>query len=306
MTQTSRPGLGYVGNPLDRAHERRADAAWLAGQLARRDGRCIVLAGERPLFLAHDNPGATALLPLAEAERLTPDGETLFLGFDAERRPVFAREGAPIDKDAVLEGRLDHRDLRAFALQGVVPAPEVAMAALARSLFAWHRSHSFCSACGQPSAMTFGGYRRDCGSCGAQHFPRTDPVTIMLITDGDRALLARSPRFLPGMYSAIAGFVEPGETIEEAVARETREETGLEIGRVTYHMSQPWPFPSSLMIACYAEATTTEIRIGDDELEDAMWVTRDELKAALRGEGTFGVPMPIAIAHHLVLGFVAA
>lgn len=306
MSAPSSSTLGYVGSTLDRAHVRRTDDDWLAAQMARRDGYCLVLSGERPIFQTSDNPGVTALLPLELAENLAPEGEALLLGFEPDGLPVFVREAAPVEKDEALGTGLDHRDLRSFALEGIVPGPEVAMAALARSLTAWHRSHRFCSACGAPSAVALGGYRRDCTACSRQHFPRTDPVTIMLITDGDRALLARSPHFLPGMYSAIAGFVEPGETIEEAVARETLEETGLEVGRVTYHMSQPWPFPSSLMIACYAEAESTKIHIDPDELEDAMWVTRDELKTALRGEGRFGVPMPIAIAHHLVLGFVAA
>lgn len=306
MDGQSGRGLGFIGNPLNRAHERRADAAWLAGQAARPDARVVVIAGDRALFATRPNPGACALFELDEAKRLAPDCEALLLGFDAEGRPVLAREAPPLDRDAVLNAGLGHRDLRSFALQGVVPAPEVAMAALARSLFAWHRSHRFCSACGAPSAMALGGYRRECGACGAQHFPRTDPVTIMLVTHGDQALLARSPRFAPNAYSAIAGFLEPGETIEEAVARETREETGLTLSGVTYFMSQPWPFPSSLMIACFAEATSTDLTLDPAELEDGFWASRDELRAALRGEAKFTVPAPIAIAHHLVTEFAEA
>lgn len=297
--------LGFIGNPLDRAHNRRGDAGWIEAQMRRGDALAVVLAGDRPVYRSGGNPHGSALMPAAEAEALAPRGAALLLGFDGEGRPVLAREAEPVDKDATIGAGLDHRDLRAFALEGLVPPDEVAIAGLARSLFAWHRSHRYCAACGRPSVPALGGYRRDCPDCGRQHFPRTDPVTIMLVTHGGRALVARSPRFVPGMYSAIAGFVEPGESIEEAVARETMEETGLAVGRVSYHMSQPWPFPSSLMIACFAEATHDRIAIDRQELEDARWASRGELAAALRGEADFTVPPPLAIAHHLVLGFLA-
>ncbi len=154
--------------------------------------------------------------------------------------------------------------------------------------------------------MTQGGYRRDCPTCGAQHFPRTDPVVIMAIVDGDRVLLGRQARFVPGMYSCLAGFLEPGETIEDAVRRETWEEAGIRVGRVGYHSSQPWPFPNSLMIGCIGEALTTDVVPDATELEDCRWFTRDEARAMLDGSHPDGVssPKPLAIAHHLLLAFV--
>lgn len=305
MPQDAPPQLGYTPNPLDRVHTRRKDERWVNELATRPDALAVVLAEDRPLYSTSGNPKPCALFSATDGENLAPDSEVLFLGLDETERPVFARQAPALGEDETSPAPgVESCNLRAFAMNGVVPAPEVAIVALARSLLAWHKSHSFCSACGQPSDMALGGYRRDCPSCNAQHFPRTDPVTIMLITDGDRALLARSPHFPPGMYSAIAGFMEPGETIEDAVARETWEETGLKVGQVRYHMSQPWPFPSSLMIACYAQALTTELNIDTEELEDARWVTRGELGDALRGEAEFSAPAPFAIAHHLVRGFV--
>lgn len=311
--------LGFVNNPLDRVHNQREDDGFIEALGARPDAVAVVLAGDRPLCSIHASGGAVALFPLKAAARLAPGAEPFLLGIHEDGRPVFALQAPPVERPEATDGGqkyglqleaqklgdgVEIHDLRALALQGGLPAPQVAILALARSLLAWHQSHRFCSACGQKSTATLGGYRRECPACQTQHFPRTDPVTIMLITDGDRALLARGRHFPDGMYSAIAGFVEPGETIEEAVARETFEETGLTIGAVNYHMSQPWPFPSSLMIACFAEASTTELNIDHNELEDARWIGRSELAAILRGEADILAPAPFAIAHHLVKTFV--
>ena len=176
--------------------------------------------------------------------------------------------------------------------------------ATARSLIDWHARHGFCAVCGQPTRMREGGYARKCTSesCGAEHFPRTDPVTIMLVVDGDdRCLLGRQARFPKGNYSALAGFMEPGEAIEDAVRREVFEEAGIVVGEVRYHSSQPWPFPSSLMIGCICEATTTEIALDQDELEDARWFDRESVKAGLAGQGpgSLFLPPSFAVAHHL-------
>ena len=173
-------------------------------------------------------------------------------------------------------------------------------------LLNWHIRHGFCAVCGTATAMSLGGARRDCPNCGAQHFPRTDPVVIMLAIDagsgGEQALLGRSPRFNPGMYSCLAGFMEPGETIEDAVRRETAEESGIQVGRVRYHASQPWPFPSSLMIGCYAEALSTAIRRDEQELEDCRWFSREDVRRMLAGNHPEGITAPIsmAIASHLI------
>jgi len=199
----------------------------------------------------------------------------------------------------------DHRfvELRQVLMQ-LDPA-EAALAGTARALFNWHRTHRFCSACGQASDWTLDGWQRKCPACGAQHFPRTDPVVIMLVVRGDRVLLGRSPGWPEGMYSALAGFVEPGETLETAVAREVAEETGIRVGRIRYVASQPWPWPSSLMLGFVAEAETDSIT-RDAELEDALWLTRDEAVSVMAGlHPVIRRPRAGAIAHGLLAAWLA-
>jgi NAD+ diphosphatase len=166
----------------------------------------------------------------------------------------------------------------------------------------WHARHRYCSNCGAATRSVDGGWRRDCPQCQAQHFPRTDPVAIMLAVDGERCLLGRSYRFVPNMWSCLAGFVEPGEAIEDAVRRETREETGIECGRVSYFRSQPWPFPTSLMIGCHARALSRDITVDHGELEDARWFDRDEVAAMIQGRHPQGLTTPptVAIAYHII------
>lgn len=179
-------------------------------------------------------------------------------------------------------------------------APEAALAATARALFNWHRSHRFCASCGQGSALAHGGWERRCPSCGAKHFPRTDPVVIMLVLHGNRALLGRQPGWPEGMYSALAGFVEPGETVEAAVRREVSEEVGITLGPVRYWSSQPWPFPNSLMLGCVAGALSDTIT-RDVELEDAQWFSREQVLRAWSGEDKSLMPARKgAIAHALI------
>jgi NAD+ diphosphatase len=175
----------------------------------------------------------------------------------------------------------------------------------AKALIDWHKRHGFCPNCGTKTLFADGGYRRHCPACGADHFPRTDPVVIMLATHGDVCLVGRSPRFAKGMFSALAGFIEPGETIEEAVAREVFEEAGVRVRNVTYFAAQPWPFPSSLMIGCFAEAETRDIRIDTNELAEAFWLEKSKLQALFSSQPVDGltIPPPIAIAHHLLKRF---
>lgn len=181
-----------------------------------------------------------------------------------------------------------------------LPAAQAAMAATARAVFNWHQTHRFCSACGAASKVANAGWERHCPACGAKHFPRTDPVVIMLVTHGNSVLLGRSKGWPDRMYSALAGFVEPGETLETAVAREVREETGLVTQRIRYVASQPWPFPNSLMLGCVAEATDRAITL-DDELESARWMTREEVLAAWTGQHPDVTPARRgAIAHYLI------
>ena len=179
---------------------------------------------------------------------------------------------------------------------------ELATYGAARSRVDWHARHRFCARCGQPTKLAKGGWQRDCGSCGAAHFPRTDPVTIMAVECQGKLLLGRQPRFPPRRFSALAGFVEPGESIEDAVAREVHEEAGVRVRDVTYVASQPWPFPSSLMIGCHSHADNAELTIDTTELEEARWFSRAEVIAAMAGDedASFIAPPPHAVAHHLL------
>jgi NAD+ diphosphatase len=191
-------------------------------------------------------------------------------------------------------------------MQGLVDAGDLPSLAAGKALINWHARHRFCPNCGTGTIATQGGWRRDCPACKVQHFPRTDPVVIMLALDGEHALLGRSHRFAPGMWSCLAGFVEPGETIEEAVRREVREETGVCCGRVRYFASQPWPFPTSLMIGCHTQALAREIVIDRAELAEARWFAREEvaLMLARRHPNGLSAPAPHAIAHHIVRAWV--
>ena len=193
-------------------------------------------------------------------------------------------------------------ELRGMAMQGVVPPNELSAIAMAKSMVSWHQRHGYCANCGTRSAMKEGGWKRECPSCKADHFPRTDPVVIMLVTHGDKCLLGRAPRFLPGMYSCLAGFVEAAETIEDAVRREVFEEAGIRCAEVSYYMTQPWPYPSSLMIGCVARALNEDIVVDRAELEDARWFSRDESRLMLTRQHPDGLagPHPFAIAHHLL------
>ncbi len=194
-------------------------------------------------------------------------------------------------------------DVRAhFGLLGQLDAHDAPIFAAALSLANWHRRHAFCSACGQPTLPNRGGWSRLCAACGADHYPRADPVVIMLATHAGRLLLGRQPQYPPGRYSALAGFVEPGETIEAAVARELHEEAGIRVRDVLYVASQPWPFPSTLMIGATATAEAGELTIDSQELEDARWFTRGEIEAALAGDGdaAFLAPPSFAIARTLI------
>jgi len=288
---------GFAGNRIDRRSENRAADA-VATALADATARIYLFRADRVLTKSGD-----PLFTAAEAEALGIRREGAVLLGWAGGGPRLA---GVIGDDAVVPETITETDLRSLAVAGGTSAEHLGALAQARSLTQWHARHRFCANCATETAMANGGYRRDCPSCGAEHFPRVDPVVIMLAIDnregGDNCLLGRQPRFLPGMYSCLAGFVEPGETIEDAVRRETFEEAGIRIGRVAYHASQPWPFPSSLMIGCHAEALTRDIIPDETELEDARWFSRAEARAILAGTHPDGVraPPPMAIAHHLI------
>ena len=248
------------------------------------------------------------LFTLPEARALGSGREIVLLGL-AGTAPRF---GLGLDQGAVeqLKTRNDLKisDLRSIAVQGMVAADHLPPLAEAKALLGWHARHRFCPNCGAASLVTQAGWRRDCPECHVEHFPRTDPVVIMLAIAGERCVLGRSRRFAPTMWSCLAGFAEPGESIEEAVRREVLEEVGITCGRVRYFASQPWPFPSSIMIGCHVEALSETIAIDREELEDARWFDREELTLMLNRQHPQGLttPPPVAIAHHIIRSFVEA
>lgn len=292
---------GFSRNPLDRRSEKRGDPAVLSAALADVRARALVFVADLLLVdRAQDAPG---LFDMARAKRLGADiHEAVLLGWMPDGEPRFAvslPEAPAADDDLTL---VDLRTLALDGLEGRFPEDLLGQAAQARSMLGWHERHGFCANCGRVTTVTCAGYRRDCAHCQAQHFPRTDPVAIMLVTNEDRALLGRQARFKPGSYSCLAGFVEPGETIEDAVRRETYEEAGVRVGRVSYISSQPWPFVSSLMIGCLAEAMSTDLVLDREELEDARWFSRSEVAAMVAGTHPDGLicPPPLAIARRLI------
>lgn len=280
--------LSFTGNALDRASYHRSDPAWLAARKS--EGLFLPFWQNRP-FLHQDR--AKFLAGRAEWD----DHLCVFLGLDGGQ-PLFAID-LPDETEPLL-GDGAFTEMRAAAF--ILPARDTAVAGQAKALLDWHRRHGFCPNCGHATQVQDGGYRRLCPGCKAEHFPRTDPVVIMLPLLGDRCLIGRNQRFPPGLYSAFAGFVESGESMEEAVRRELMEEVNLRAGAVRYHASQPWPFPSSLMLGCYAEAQSEDFRIDGNEIEDARWLSKADVRARLAHEidDELKLPVTIAIAHHLI------
>lgn len=309
MTQSSDfgpwPSLAYVTSRMDRASDRRTDDDFIASLLSDAKSRAVVISGERVILR---KSGATfdPFFTIAEARGFGADPEVVFLGIEEGR----ARFGVAISSEVAdrlkASGELLVIDLRSIVVQDLLALDHLQPIAIAKALLTWHAKHRFCANCGAPTQATEAGWRRDCAPCGSQHFPRTDPCVIMLAIDGDRCLLARSARFPPGMWSCLAGFVEPGETLEDAVRRETREEAGVEVGHVAYYASQPWPFPMSIMIGCHAEATRTDLRVDPNEIEDARWISRGDAALMLERKHMDGLttPPPAAIAHHIIRAYV--
>ncbi|MCB8821703.1 NAD(+) diphosphatase [Microvirga rosea] len=292
------PSIAYNVNRLVR-HSVEHDPEALSRHAQDPDALIVLVAGDLPVLKAGD-PG-TGFLPASVLGRLENHHEQVFLGFLHEK-PVIATlaspEAASLFQD---DAGFKVENLRAVAVGGLVPPEELGTLAMAKSLLDWHARHRFCANCGSPTRHAQAGFRRDCPECSAQHFPRTDPVVIMRITRGDKCLLGRQARFAAKTYSCLAGFLEPGETIEDAVRREVFEEAGIRVGQVRYLASQPWPFPSSIMIGCAGEAETDEIVFDTAELEDARWFSRDDVRRMLEGtHEEFAAPSPIAIAHHLL------
>jgi NAD+ diphosphatase len=291
----------FVTNILDRAAHLRGNDEKLFALESHPQSRAYLVHRDS-LVVKKEAGGSRALLGLDEALKFGANPGTIFLGL---------RDGAAVFgmgiSAAAVEKLLTRDDvavteLRGMAMQGVVPPDQLSAIAMAKSLVGWHQRHGFCANCGTRTAMKEGGWKRDCPNCKAEHFPRTDPVVIMLVTSGEKCLLGRQKQFPPGMYSCLAGFVEAAETIEDAVRREIFEESGIRCTDVTYYMTQPWPYPSSLMIGCSARATTEDIVVDRTELEDARWFDRAEAALMITRKHPDGLagPHPFAIAHHLV------
>ena len=296
----------FAGNPLDRASDRRSDAAFMAERFASDAAFVLPMWNGAPFVEDGGSAGVRlAYVPPALANEVAPtDEQRLFLGFWAES-PVFALDldGSADPAAGPLAGLGRFEDLRGLAIR--LPTPEAAIAATAKGVFEWRRRHRHCSVCGQPSEVADAGWKRVCPACKAEHFPRTDPVAIMLAACGERCLLGRQAVWPKGMWSALAGFIEPGETIEEGCARELKEEAGLVARSVRYHSTQPWPYPSSLMIGLIAEVEDGEASPSDTELEAVRWFTRTEARDLLDGkvDGAF-CPPKLAIAHQLIKAWV--
>ena len=300
----SRPFITHVfaGNPLDRASDRRSDADWLAAKAAEPESRALALWNGAPLL----KDGALVWLPGGLATRLGGEEHLLFLGLDGDTA-LFALdlEGAADPAEGPLEGFGEFGDLRGAAAR--LPVGDTGLLSTARSLFEWRRRHRFCSVCGNLSRQTDGGWKRVCPACNGQHFPRVDPCVIMLPVIGDKCLVGRQAAWAAGRFSTLAGFVEPGESIEEACAREVKEEAGLTVTSVRYHSSQPWPYPSNMMIGLIAEVSDENAAPDLTELEAVRWLSRAEARCMI--EGTLdGVtpPPPMAIAHHLIRAWAFA
>lgn len=293
-------GFGY--NPLIRDAEYR-DEESLPTALADPKARFLVFAGANVLLRKDESP--TPLFGAGEIEPYGVSIERAVLLGQTDDGPWIAVPGK-IDAEALPEP-FKLYDFRSLLYSSSVNEAQAGAVAQGGALLHWHRTNRFCGKCGTPSEMKIGGYKRDCPQCGHAIFPRTDPVVIMLAVDGDRCLMGRSPHFPPGWYSTLAGFVEPGETIEDAVRRETLEESGIEVRRVRYFASQPWPFPHSLMIGVHCEAVSSAITRDEAELEDCRWFSRKDVQLMVRDEHPEGYKCPPtrAIAHTLIRAWMA-
>jgi NAD+ diphosphatase len=298
--------IPFSGNPLNRVSEKRPDAEWVAQKRRDPDSLVLPMWKLQPFLLGSEKsrgPLEAGFLRPGLAETLAaPGAPSILLGLEGERA-LFALDISAA-RDPANEGPLaglgHFRDMRSAAM--LLPAKDTAILGQAKALIDWHQRHGFCPRCGGPTILADAGYKRVCNGCNAEHFPRTDPVVIMLATHGDACLVGRGKQFPQGMFSALAGFIESGETIEEAVRRELMEEAGVKIGAVRYYATQPWPFPSSLMIGCFADAEDRNIKVDEAELAEAFWLERGKARALISGERVDGlwVPPAIAIAHHLI------
>ena len=298
-------GYGHVfsRNPLDRGEKERRDESKIQQMAIHSDSRFLPLRN-LDLLVETSNTPRLKWLEQSQFNKYNPDGKAIFLGImDGIYHYAFE---VSIESLSDVELRTINPNLRFVDVRTcgqMLPREDAGIAAQARIQTYWHQQYKFCPACGFETNMKRGGQARSCGNCSKDNFPRTDPVIIVVVHDGDRCLLGQSSGRLQrtNTYSALAGFVDQGESIEEAVAREVMEEAGIEVKNVKYHSSQPWPMPYSLMIGCHAEAATTEINMDPEEMIDVKWFSRDDVLSALNNENQMlKIPMEMAIAHHLV------
>jgi len=293
----------FTASPLDRAEDRRRDGPWLS---ARQDdpGTRYTLVWRLTHLVTSQSPARPVFLSHQELHGAVDDpGPPTFLGLYQDRA-YFAVE-LPASADTMPDGLAtlgEFQELRQVA--ALLDAPDAAILAHARAMAYWHQRHRFCGDCGSPTELGEAGYLRLCTNpqCGQHHFPRSDPAIIVLVEWEEHCLLGRKPSWPEGLYSTVAGFVEPGECIEQAVIREVREETGVRVGEIHYQSSQPWPFPSSLMLGFRAVAADPVIQVDQNELQDARWFTRKEIRSGLL-DGRMRVPTHISVSHRLIEGW---
>lgn len=304
------PAIG-PSSDLDRVRAKRTDKLWLEEERNKPEARFLILVDLKPVVTKTRHGGGMELSWFSVEDLAgfdIPTKEAFFLGQDDNGHSFFAVE---VDLDRIVsvadpEERLKTREsIKTLSLQYRMQADQLSLAGEAYAMASWHKSRHCCGRCGAHTIMREGGWKRVCRSCGQEYFPRSDPAVIMAVSDGDHLLLAREIRFPDKLYSVLAGFVEPGESIEEAVRRETKEETGIDVAGVHYVSSQPWPFPHSLMIGCEGKATSTDITLDKLELESARWFTKEEVRQALEGTHPEGIYLPPAssIAHTLIKRF---
>lgn len=297
----------YSGNPVDRGETVRRDDEWLADKAKDSTSRFLPLR-DLNILVTDNGQDGLGWLGAADLERLSVESMPMFLGLLDDTAHFAIDISAQEKAVAELSEGNGFRFVDARSVTDILSPSDSGIVAQARANTNWHNTNGFCSICGGETLMTRGGQVRTCSKCQKENYPRTDPVIIVVVSDGDRCLLGQSRRGRlnrTNTYSALAGFVDQGESIEEAVAREVMEEAGIQVGQVRYHSSQPWPFPSSLMIGCHADAATTEINFDEEEMNDVRWFSRDEVGAALQGKNEdLNVPQPIAIAHHLITAWI--
>jgi len=297
----------YSRNPVDRGETVRRDDEWIADKANDATSRFLPLRDLNILVTEGAQEGL-GWVGSSDLERIGVDATPIFLGLLDDTAHFTVDISAQTRALLELSEGSGFRFVDARSVTDILSPADSGIVAQARAQINWHNVNGFCAICGGETLMGRGGQVRTCSQCKKENYPRTDPVIIVVVSDGDRCLLGQSRRGRlnrTNSYSALAGFVDQGESIEEAVAREVMEEAGIEVGQVRYHSSQPWPFPSSLMIGCHADAATTDINFDEDEMNDVRWFSRDEVALALQGKNeNLAVPQPIAIAHHLITAWV--